>query len=360
MSQNGVGLEGTVGSTSRQLNCAPNPLNSSTSSGTFANPRYSCTYGPNYSTTNLGTQQPISITKVNIGYSETTSGTRISTFSGSIGSDTSLKFNVNENGSINGTMSSNIIYSSHYLIPDSSKFGTYTRYYSYNSNSEDQYIQGDLDFYIVADLKGTFSGNNSSNTHPKTMFQNGTSNFAMINFNYFDVMSGYDATGEYINDVCFWRRNVNSVGRSFYVGVNPNFVFPSDFEIIPLYVGFGRYMPTNIRELIGLSSREFILSQHGDNNSQASSEGAADANDDLISGFNQLDTFEKGFNNDLTSGFQAIDTNTNITTDGNFINSALWISQQFTRIVSYPAINLSLVFCLVLGLAMTLIGKLRG
>ncbi len=352
----GQQIRGDWGSTSQSLVCVP------TTTGTSQNTTYTCNIKAG--NTNYGTHESLNINTINIsGYYDNNSTT---TFTGSIGSNGSIKFNVDENGSITGTVSTNLVSSFDYLLNDNPG-ETLEYYFSEESQTAQSYVDKDTYFVIVANIQGTFTGSYSSDTHPATLFKTsrnnsyfGSMDFKATNNNNINYST---INNQYINSICVWYNTSipsNQNNQNKYFKKNPNFVFPSDFKIVPIYIGYLYYMPDDLRVKLGFGTRENTILISGNNSSKASERSSESANNNLTSGFNQLDTFEQGFNNDLTAGFQAIDTNTNITTDGNFINSALWISQQFTRIVSYPAINLSLVFCLILGLAMTLIGKLRG
>lgn len=353
----GQQIRGTIGNTSEKIKCTPSTTSSS------QNPTYTCSIVLNSG--DHGLEQTINFNAIGLsGYYDNNSTT---TFSGSLGTNGSLKFDVDEIGNISGTISSYMISAFDYLEFDN--YGSKLQFYISPVFNQNNYLESDTTLYIVANIQGTFNNSTMvalSNDHPATIFKwhwlgnNNNLNFTFKSIDDGKLASTKDLNNRYINSICVWSFKKGSVDNTQEIYINPNFNFPSDFKITPLYVGYGLYMPGDIRTKTGMGSREFELTQIGNGISNESQNNASSANSGLSDQMESIDNLESSFNDNLTSGFSNIDLSNNITTDSNFINSALWVSQQFTRIASYPAVNLTLVFCLIVGLAMTIIGKLRG
>lgn len=279
-------------------------------------------------------------------------------FSGSI-NGSNIDFDISETGNIIGTVSSTLIYSSNYLINDETINNPFYIYCpSYSSHKNLPNLEFDLNPYIVAIVKGTFSGSSTSNSNPARLFKHTNNSLFPIFGSQFHNGTLNNNNG-YISSICWWYIQRYSASTSDF-RKNSDFIYPDDFEIIPIYVGSGRNMPDNIRVMIGIGTREEALQILGTNESITSSNNATNTNNTLEDTTNNLYSLENTFNDDLDNAFNNITIDNSLITNNGFINSAQWLSNQFTNIVSPTPINNMIMFSLILGLAMVLIGKVRN
>lgn len=75
---------------------------------------------------------------------------------------------------------------------------------------------------------------------------------------------------------------------------------------------------------------------------------------------NQLHDTEQQFSNDLNNNLGKIDTKPKLFTNSKFINSMKFVSDTYTKLVVNTPFEHVLMFCLTLGIALVLIGKLRN
>lgn len=155
-------------------------------------------------------------------------------------------------------------------------------------------------------------------------------------------------------------------------GANLTFDFPridNNTKIIPLYMGYGydltddersRFrIPTNLETtIITESDQSQTLMTSGNSTSQTSENNVNSSNTNLRNKVNNLESYESTFNSDLNSSLGNI-TLPDVSGVVNFGNAARWVSAQFTRITNYQHIRFPLIFCLSLGLALTLLGRIR-
>lgn len=165
--------------------------------------------------------------------------------------------------------------------------------------------------------------------------------------------------------VIFFKAN-NSSGGTL------SFDFPritSDTKIIPLYMGYGydltddersRFqIPTNLENtIINESDQSQTLMTTGTSTSQTSENNVNSSNNTLRNKVNNLESYESTFNSNLNSSLNNI-TLPNVDGVVKFGNAARWVSAQFTRIANDQRINFPLIFCLSLGLALTILGRIR-
>lgn len=128
-------------------------------------------------------------------------------------------------------------------------------------------------------------------------------------------------------------------------------------EIVPVYMGNRKYMPSDLYStLIGNP-----LTQ-GDSQSLASGSNLDNKADDLSAASDTLHSFEEDTISDMNVQFNNIDVDgegLSLVTNGNFLTSANWVRTQFNRMITGNVFGTLIYFSLVLGLALLVLGKLR-
>lgn len=140
-------------------------------------------------------------------------------------------------------------------------------------------------------------------------------------------------------------------------------------KIIPLYVGNGVdltddqksmfQIATNLETtIINESNESQTLLTSGDNTSKGAENHVNNSNNSLNNKVSTLEGYESTFNSNLNSSLSNISL-PNVNGVVKFGNAARWVSTQYTRIANDQRINFPLIFCLTLGLALTILGRIR-
>lgn len=228
-----------------------------------------------------------------------------------------------------------------------------------------------------------------------------TSNISSNNF-----VKGWNELGTPVNFRLVQSSQIkNATSYTFAIGPNNtnsrnNIVldFPnitSSTKIIPLYIGLGDDLNDSFKQTIGLPtvtetslssinsivdvinqnvSQQNIaiaygnslkqsqnnLIESGNSSSQQASSNLSNQNTELSSSVQQINGIETTYNQSLNQALQDINLDNDLVQHSGFTNSALWVSQQFNRLVIGTPFELVLNFSMVTGLALVLIGKLRG
>lgn len=95
----------------------------------------------------------------------------------------------------------------------------------------------------------------------------------------------------------------------------------------------------------------------GTSSSQSVSNNLSDTNSSLNAAVNQYDQAEKAFTDDFKTNVDAIDTNFSWGTQ--FLNSANFVRTTFNELVEPGPIYMMVLFSLILGFALFIIGRLR-
>ena len=150
----------------------------------------------------------------------------------------------------------------------------------------------------------------------------------------------------------------------------------NDVKIIPIYNGTTLGLTNETRSAYGIDTTDVIaineqtnvinnkitetndLMSTGNNTSSAAGNLVNNTNNNLSDGVSDLEGYESQFNSDLNISLNRI-TLPDVNGVTKFGNAARWVSEQYTRIANDQRINFPLIFCLTLGLALTILGRIR-
>lgn len=226
-----------------------------------------------------------------------------------------------------------------------------------------------------------YTGTNAvDNLYIKLWSLNGDSNFSVerISLSAVDVGPAY-----YFNSI----KVTNNNSRGTWVTIDfPK--FRDSTLIIPVYTGTGNDLPDYARNTVGIPTRteQFLeslvtsqndllnqekqttlaaqkqnsLSEFGNSFSQNRQQALSESNNTLDNRVNQMNNIETEYNSDLNAALDDIDISTDLVQHTGFTNAALWVSAQFNRLVIGTPFELVITFSLITGLALVLIGKMRG
>ncbi len=204
--------------------------------------------------------------------------------------------------------------------------------------------------YIMAFYSKTYI----SSTAMDVYYSNGTN----AKGQYHRMSNDYGAYGLY----WFFIPYVTGLATCNFPGMNGN-----TMDIIPLYNGTLNGCPTEIRELLNIDSKEVEAIKNlsdvfvnGNSSSQSIVNDASNKRSTLNSNINSIHNTDVIADNNFNSALNSIDTNINFNSNTKFINAMTWISQQFTLLVIDTPFEFLITFSLVLGIALTLLGKLRN
>lgn len=165
----------------------------------------------------------------------------------------------------------------------------------------------------------------------------------------------YDRIGGYILNCYEITRDTDFNATSIKLGS-----FPSNNSILPLYVGFKNDMSDKLYRYLYSSDRTDELIENGNSQTSQIVSNVEGSNYQLTHESDALHIFEQDQSNNMSAALNDIDVgNADINTNG-FVASANWIVQQFNWIVDPEPIRKVLVFTLTVGIALTILGKLRN
>lgn len=269
--------------------------------------------------------------------------------------------------------------------------GSYIHDTSHVSNARDLWIAANGTLYISMitstnplRLGASYSSNAYDNPYMQVWSRSGSGQFTVSRLNI------AAATGAYFNTYAI----SNPHNTAQWVTVNfPEFT--SSTKIIPIYVGNGTDLDDSAKQRIGISTVsenyldriassvensniwiQNIQSQNttsnsylydinsslsnGNSRSQQADTSLGTQNQALNNVVNQVNSIETIYNNDLNSALNGIDLDNDLVSHTGFTNAALWVSAQFNRMISGTPFELVMMFSLVTGLALVLIGKMRA
>ena len=120
-------------------------------------------------------------------------------------------------------------------------------------------------------------------------------------------------------------------------------------RLIPLFVGHDYELNEDLyRYIFGESVNKEIIDDVTNQNDQFDNVG------------NNLTSFESSSESSMNNSLSYIPLNNGIGTNSNFLNSALWVKNRFQDLVVNTPFELVIVFSLTLGIALTIVGKLRN
>lgn len=273
--------------------------------------------------------------------------------------------------------------------------GTYIHDTAYNSNARAVFLPGNGDLYIsFITTVNTFNGTNydasAVQANPHVMVYSQDTVQYYIDF---EVVSSSQING------CYWltfKFHNNDSGRHWL-----NINFPrlgtgnNETKIIPYYVGSGNDLSDAQKQSLNIqTSTELKLSEidasidsiystvvntnlwvqsianqgsttnqylsTGNSTSQAANTALNSENQQLTNVVNQVNSIETTYNSDLNSALNGIDLDNDLVSHTGFTNAALWVSAQFNRLIVGTPFELVMMFSLVTGLALVLIGKMRA
>lgn len=140
-------------------------------------------------------------------------------------------------------------------------------------------------------------------------------------------------------------------------------------KVIPVYIGNGTDLTDDQKTAYSIDtqvettlntnfSNQNYLIDSGTTQSQNVGSNVSSTNNTASSKVSDLGNLEDTFNSNLNSSLNNISL-PNVSSIAKFGSSARWVAQQFTYLTSFQEINFPLVFCLSLGLALTLLGRIR-
>ena len=136
-------------------------------------------------------------------------------------------------------------------------------------------------------------------------------------------------------------------------------------EIIPVYVGFKSQISNDTYRFIYGSDRiidainnQTTIIESGNTNSQNKGTQLDNQTTSMQSQMTQFQNIEDTAGNNMNTALNNIPT-PNLTSNNKFLVSADWIRQQFNRIVTNTPFEAVITFCLVFGLGLLLLGKVR-
>lgn len=140
-------------------------------------------------------------------------------------------------------------------------------------------------------------------------------------------------------------------------------------KVIPVYIGNGTDLTDDQKTAYSIDtqvettlntnfSNQNYLIDSGTTQSQSVGSNVSSTNNTASSKVSDLGNLEDTFNSNLNSSLNNISL-PNVSSIAKFGSSARWVAQQFTYLTSFQEINFPLVFCLSLGLALTLLGRIR-
>lgn len=147
-----------------------------------------------------------------------------------------------------------------------------------------------------------------------------------------------------------------------------NILYPNQFtgRLIPLYVGYKSNMSDSMYRflygsdrLIEAISNQTNIIENGNNNSQQKEQALNTQTTQMQNKMNQFQNIEDTAGDNMNSALNNINTNPSLLSNNKFLVSADWIRQQFNRIVTNTPFEAVITFCLVFGLGLLLLGKVR-
>lgn len=144
------------------------------------------------------------------------------------------------------------------------------------------------------------------------------------------------------------------------ISINWGSGLTSSTKIRPIYIGSLYDMPDTIRDQLNQPTRVMELLASGNDTTQNNITNNNQVTTDLDNHNSELHSLENNFNDNINNAFDDIDLTNNITSNNKFISSAIWVRRRFDELIIGTPFEYILVFSLILGIGLTIVGKLRG
>lgn len=119
-----------------------------------------------------------------------------------------------------------------------------------------------------------------------------------------------------------------------------------------------RYLYGSDRVIETLENQTNII-ENGNTNSQNKGQQLNTQTTSMQNQMNTFQTIEDTAGDNMNYALNNINTNPSLVSNNKFLVSVDWIRQQYNRIVSNTPFEAVITFCLVLGLGLLLLGKVR-
>lgn len=260
--------------------------------------------------------------------------------------------------------------------------GNYIHRTSYDSSTGVNIARNRPYYIVFLTSSNTWSSNvsnNNDNNHYASVFF--APNFGgKVNISMTTEEFGSSTDGSYLNILKVDFVESDS-GRSYVKCSFDFFGLKANTNLIPIYNGTGIGLPSNYKDAFGiptnientvsdinskinsLSVEQSMTNTYitsGNSNSQAANTALNNSNTTLNNRVDQMNSIETEYNSDLNAALDDIDLSTDFVQHTGFTNAALWVSAQFNRLVIGTPFELVVTFSLITGLALVLIGKVRG
>lgn len=143
----------------------------------------------------------------------------------------------------------------------------------------------------------------------------------------------------------------------YYIDLNLNWR-----NVIPLYCGTKNNMSDKLYRYIYGSDRTNELIDQGTTQSQNAGQNLNNQTNDFTDASDDLHNFEIDMKENMDDALEDIDVDNafNFWSTTGPLNSMNWVKLQFDKLIQYDPIKKTLIFSLTLGLALTILGKLRN
>lgn len=220
-----------------------------------------------------------------------------------------------------------------------------------------------------------FSNKSLPNPNGISLFvNNGSSSDFTVNRSSFSLVGGQNQLYKYTYTI------TNNSSSGLYVTPIFNFSSLNNMIIVPLFVGRSEDVTDQYCQFLGIDSEvekllksiDLTTKSIDDNisllvNGDSSTQIATDKNDSSTSSFvsisNSLHDFESSSINSLNNNLESIGSSNDIVNSTGFLDAAWLVRNGFDYLIRYDssgALGLLLTFCLILGISLTVIGKLRN
>lgn len=298
---------------------------------------YKCTYTPYETSTlesvNLNMQHVnFELTERNITGTDSTTGTAL------------FNLNINTTGTITGTLN----------IETTGK-SVYLNQTSYNAPVID---------ISKTSFSNAYAGSKNVVLIPNTEYVFVWSNNKGNMSSYINQCKTFDSTGT----AHAWEEieNTSLVVAKFTSGnvTSHSLYFSNNFKVgnklmYIYYFGPIDSMPDDLyRYVFGRSQLE-NLTEIGNTESQTVETNTDSTNTQLIGTSGQYTNIENQFNDNFTNAINDLNITDTLTNNQKFASSANWVRVQFNRIVNNTPFASVITFCLIIGFALIMIGKVR-
>lgn len=262
------------------------------------------------------------------------------------------------------------MYIINYQIPEFDTFNTTSGY-------EENYL---LNIYMYPHIEGTYSSNTSYTDSDFVFLTTGTYIFACMGNESSSNIYLYGADGT-TNITASRKRPILdtwmkldyyefTITKNQRYTINLSGLRNKYIRMTPVYFGQKDYMPISVSNLLAIDSTDRTILNDiktginnlvsGNTQSNNAVNNLNNVTSDFNTSVNNIETTETLAKNNFNTSMNNISTNIDLTGNASFLAAMTWVSTQYTNIVSNNPIQYVLMFCLVLGIALTIIGKVRN